>query len=188
VQGRFNQPYKSHLLSILISIIIIGLKPRYVLGGQFRLTDRDERAMRAVEDTVALEFAEIRQKAGLSPMGRMKHRREIRQEVCTAAVMDRPTQLLSGAVYKTRDPSSITPELEKVALYGKNLRPQHCRFTRFLIEAWPAKSPNPPGTYWIAVRLFMSSGCEFFDSYFTDSIEYRGWWKKGIASQCSNLK
>jgi hypothetical protein len=131
----------------------------------------DQKARVAVEDAVAQQFTEIRKKAGLPPLKRIKDRRQLRQQVCTAAVRGKVDSFPSMIFYTTNDPRSGNPGLEKIAKTSSSKPAFVVWPARFSIAAWPAKSPDfAPGTYWIGAKLYLSAAAEFFDKHFTDDI------------------
>jgi hypothetical protein len=49
---------------------------------------------------------------------------------------------------------------------------------------WRVNNEKAEATYWVGVQLYWSIGSQFFANYFTDDVEYRNDWKKGIAPAC----
>src|SRR6266852_1551031 len=54
----------------------------------------DEKALRTAEDTLAKRFVELRKKANLRPLIRIKRRVELAQLACTAAAEGKPSPLI----------------------------------------------------------------------------------------------
>jgi hypothetical protein len=157
------------------------------------------------EDVVAHVFDTVRADAKLHRLSRITDRKELEQLVCTASVNGKitvsTTTILVGTpslpidipstLYKTASPGDVTPELRTIALFerprGRSGRtPGHKRYS---VAVWPVqreKDSNPE--YWVGIGLFWSTGSEFFQNHFTDSIEYKNKWKRFVAPECKEVK
>jgi hypothetical protein len=152
----------------------------------------DEKVMRAVEDTLAKKFVEVREKAKLRPLLRIRHRLELAQLACTAAVQGEPTHVLSVSnIYNLTSYRTDKPEndqtLEKAALFDVKVPDPTTQ--RFSIAIWPSRDTDSrPGAYWVSIGLFVSGGAEFFADHFTDGAFYKNDWKKFVAIECRDVK
>ena len=98
---------------------------------------------------------------------------------------------LPSALYKTSNPGELTPELKRVALFerprGRVGHPPG--YSRYSVAVWPAQQPASEKTeYWVAVQLFWSGGVEFFQSHFTDAMEWKNEWKQLVTPECKGVK
>jgi len=147
----------------------------------------DDKALRAVEDTLAKQFVELRKKANLRPLIRIRHRVELAQLACTAAVQDKPvSNIYNLTSYRTDTPEN-DETLKKVALFDAKLAAPAIQ--RFSIAVWPPKGTDSrPGAYWVTIGLFVSGGAEFFADHFTDWAFYKNDWKKSVSPGCRDVK
>ena len=149
----------------------------------------DEKVLRAVEDTLAKQFVEVREKAKLKPLYRIRHRVELAQFACTAAVQDKPspTRIYNLTIYRTDAPDS-DQELEKIALSDAK-HPTDTTIQRFSIAVWRSKDTDSrPGAYWVSIGLLESGAAEFFDTHFTDDAFYKNDWKESVSLECRDIK
>ena len=152
----------------------------------------DEKILMTVEDTLAKQFVELRKKANLRPLIRIRHRVELAQLACTAAVEGKPSPVLSVSdIYNMASYRAVTVEndetLKKVALFDAKLA--NSSIQRFSIAIWPSNGTDSnPGAYWVTVALFVSGGAEFFADHFTDGAFFKNDWKKFVSAQCRNVK
>ncbi len=152
----------------------------------------DEKALRTVEDTLAKQFVELRKKANLRPLIRIRRRLELAQLACTAAVQGKPSPLLFVSnIHNLTSYRTDTPEndetLRKVALFDAKLPAPAIQ--RFSIAAWPPNATDSrPGAYWVTVGLFVSGGAEFFADHFTDGAFYKNDWKEFVSPECRDVK
>jgi len=152
----------------------------------------DEKTLRAVEDGLAKQFVELRKKANLRPLVRIKHRVELAQLVCTAAVEGKPSPVFFVSnIYNLTSYRTDTAEngemLKKVALFDADLSDSGIQ--RFSIAVWPSNGTDShPGAYWVTVALFVSGGTEFFADHFTDGAFYKNDWKKFVSAECREVK
>lgn len=139
------------------------------------------------ENQVAKLFETIRTDANISHLERIGHRDSLEQQVCTAALADaRPDYAITkeSAFYKTTDPGSVSPELNKVASFNQPAK-HNPRIARYAVAVWYlTDAQTGQSTYWIGIRLYWSAPMEFVDIYFTDEIHYRNEWKKRVAPEC----
>ncbi len=152
----------------------------------------DEKGLRTVEDALAKQFVELRERAKLRPLIRIRRRVELAQLACTAAVQDKPSPILSVSnIYNLTSYRTDTPEsnqtLEEVALFDAKVPDPTTQ--RFSIAVWPPKGTDSrPGAYWVSIGLFASGGAEFFADHFTDGAFYKNDWKKFVSPECREVK
>jgi len=178
--------YKFLSLAILLGICSaaqeIPNSPKQATVGQL-MRERDE----GKEDQIAKLFEVTRANAKLPRLARIKPRGSLKQTVCTIALADKlpnilwfPTNRMS-AFYKTVDPDSVSVELNKIASFDEARSPRPARYS---IVVWRVSNEKGESNYWVGVQLYWSVEWQFFGNYFTDDIEYRNDWKKGIAPSC----
>jgi hypothetical protein len=142
------------------------------------------------ENEVAKLFEAIRTDAKIPSLKRIEHRASLEQKVCTIALTDTPPKRASAntvVFYKTADPSVVTPELSKVALFNDLHPKQNPSYARYSVAVWPVTdSQTGEPMYWVGVQFFWSAGMEFLDYHFTDDIYYHNDWKKSVAAPCRN--
>jgi hypothetical protein len=153
----------------------------------------DEKALRTAEDTLAKRLVELRKKANLRPLIRIKRRVELVQLACTAAIQGKPSPLIFVSnihhltSYRT-DATESDRTLEKVALFDAKF-PDSSSLQRFSIAVWPPKGADSrSGVYWVSVGLFVSGGSEFFENHFTDGAFYKNDWKEYVSPECRDVK
>ena len=144
--------------------------------------DRDK------EDQVAKLFETIRSDSKSFKLSRIGRRDNLEQQVCTIALTGtllKHSLLGTSAFYKTSRPESITPELNRVALFGTPRPKNNLGYHRYSVAVWRTKDSKTGETaYWVGVELYWSAAAEFFDYHFTDDISYHNLWKKSVAPQC----
>lgn len=152
----------------------------------------DENVLRVAEESLARQFVEVREKAKLRPLLRIRHRAELAQFACTAAVQDKlGTARILGynnvTIYKTNAPDS-EQKLEKIALFDTK-HPGDTSIQRFSIAVWPSKDTDSrPEAYWVSIGLFVSGAAEFFDTHLTDDVFYKNEWKEFVSPECRDVK
>jgi len=138
-----------------------------------------------LEDDVAKALIQIRAEAKLPRLTRIRNREEVQQLTCTAA--SRGAAVKYGPLtYKTTDPSTVTLELRKEALY----MPPHGTVsdTRFAVAVWPAKETGSgQQEYWVGVALYLSPVWELLTYTMTDDIGHRNDWKRLVSPDCKNV-
>ena len=156
--------------------------PSQAAAGPPGIRDKDK------ENAVAKLFETIRVDAKIPPLTRIKYRKSLEQTVCTITlnehVSERAHKKRPG-FYKTSNPESISPELNKLALFN-DLHPKYnWGVRRYSVAVWRVTDPQTgEAAYWVGVQLYWSAVTEFVDSHFTDDIYYRNAWKKSIALAC----
>jgi hypothetical protein len=140
------------------------------------------------EDQIAKLFETIRTDAKIPQLDRIGHRDSLEQEVCTAALAGTLSKYPStnqSALYKTTEPGSVSPELNKVALFNRVQIKHHPRIARYSVAVWHlTDAQTGQSTYWVGIRLYWSAAMEFVDDHFTDDIYYHNEWKKHVAPEC----
>jgi len=143
---------------------------------------------KAKEDQVAKSFETIRADAKLPPLGRIRHRSSLEQQVCTLALTGAtPKQKLirTFALYKTLHPESVSTQLSQVASFTGLHPKDNPTFSRYSIAVWRKNdSETGESMYWVGAELYWSAAAEFFDYHFTDDLYNRNAWKKSVAAQC----
>jgi hypothetical protein len=108
--------YKIHWLDVGLEAAL--LARRVPVPGARPMVKRDK----GKENQVAKLFETIRTDANISHLERIGQRDSLEQLVCTAALADVfPDYALTkeSAFYKTTDPGSVSPELNKVASFNQ---------------------------------------------------------------------
>jgi hypothetical protein len=152
-------------------------------------TNIDTKALRAIEDSVATQFANIRRAAGMPQLSRIKHRSQLRQMVCTASVRGGFGQA-ETLFYKTSDPTASNEQLERLAKFDtpkehpRTTPTKGAKLERFAVAAWPSQTQ---GEYWVGVGLYLSAGWEWVDLHLTDDRYYGNQRKNRIASECKKV-
>ncbi len=157
---------------------------------------------RQAETQVAELFNKVRRDASLAKLKRIEDRIDLQQLACTIAVTGRSPLFRSGcpvlgvnekcqhttsALYKTSNPREITSELERIAHLES---PGHSSgYSRFAVAVWSVQQEAAGRPeYWVAIKLYLSAGAEFFEDHFTDAIEWKNDWKKFVAPECKQSK
>ena len=109
-----------------------------------------------------------------------------KQAADTAAKVD-----VSSTLYKTTNPGELTAELQRVALFERR-RGRHGHspgYARYSVAVWPVQqTANEKAEFWVAVQLFWSESSEFFQSHFTDAIEWKNEWKQFVTPECKDAR
>jgi hypothetical protein len=167
-------------------------------AGKTQVGHRDRKA----ETQVAELFKKIRRDAKMPKLKRIDHRAELQQLACTVTVLGKSPEYyksgcpvlgvdekcqypyMTSALYATSNPAEQTPELERIArLETRGSLP------RYAVAVWsvPSEAVRRP-RYWVAIKLYPSAGMEFFETHFTDAMEWKNEWKKFVAPQCRQSK
>jgi len=140
------------------------------------------------EDEVAKQFENIRSGLKTPQLSRIEYRDILEEQVCTVALtgtLVRRTDPSTFALYKTMQPESITPELNRVASYDVLYPKNKAGYRRYSVAVWRTRDPQTQETmFWVGVQLYWSAAVEFFDYHFTDGMYDRSNWKKAVAPQC----
>lgn len=157
------------------------------------------------EDAVANLFDTVRKDAKLRRLSRIRDRKALQQLACTVSVTDKVPLFASGlpvlgnkpkfpdtpsALYRTVNPSEVTPELQRIALFERPRTRGHAPgYARYAVAVWPTQQRIPGKTeYWVAIEMFWSAGAEFFLNNFTDEMEWKSEWKQFVAPQCKDVR
>ena len=146
----------------------------------------------AIENTIAKQFNELRQKAGLPPL-KIRHDLRVRMEACSIQMkgpdgfVDIPQQGRK-LWYLTAEPKKTNDELTRLA----KLKTSDGHVG---VGAWFAKTPQyPSGMYRVVVYPEHGAAHEVFWSHFylTDEFEYQTSfgrrWKQNLPSQCKSIQ
>jgi hypothetical protein len=140
------------------------------------------------EDQVAKLFETIRVDAKIPPLERIGHRDSLEEEVCTAALAGTTPKYFrtnTSVFYKSTDPGSVSPELNRIASFNQLHSKDNPNIARFSVAvSHMTDAQTGQATYSVGVRLYWSVGMEFLDGHFTDDIFYRNEWKKRVAPEC----
>jgi len=139
------------------------------------------------EDQVAKLFEATAADLSLPRLKRIRHRANLEQAVCTAALAERQSKHSSG-LYETTHPESSIDEVRKIATSGDFTVTQKGkkvpRFARYSVAVWRVDAGPQQATYWVGFGFYESAAAEFVDCHFTDDISYCGLWKKSINPAC----
>lgn len=175
---RFRRTVSIPLLLYAAAVLAIG---------QSQLRDLDK-----VEESVAKQFNDIRQKSGLP---KLKFRRDLRVRMEACSIETRgpdPKVEQPGTKHKiwylASDPAKPTEELARLA--GEKTDRHHVT-----VGVWfAATGTYPNGAYWVVVYPEHGAAHEAFWSHFylTDDFEYQTifdrLWKKRLPDRCRSLK
>jgi hypothetical protein len=158
------------------------------------------------EDAVANLFDTVRKDANLRPLSRIKDRKSLEQLACTASVTAKVPLFSSGfpvlgnnskfqdtpsALYKTVNPTELTPELQRIAVFERP-RGQHRHtsgYSRYAVAVWSTQQEMGEKTeYWVGIELFWSAGAEFFLNHFSDAMEWKNEWKTFVVPECRDVR
>jgi hypothetical protein len=167
--------------------------------GQGEALDRKKNIQ--AEDAVAALFHHEREKAKLPPLKRIKDRRSLQQLVCTAAVTGKTPLYPNGFpmladlqdepsdLYKTTNPSEVTAELQRIALFERPRKNGHSPgYSRYSVAVWPDREPiEGQPAYWVGIELFWSSSSEIFLNHFTDQREWKNEWERAVTEECQHV-
>ncbi len=160
---------------------------------------------RQEEDAVANLFDTVRKDAKLHRLSRIKDRVSLQQIACTVSVTDKVPLFASGlpvlgntpkfqdtpsALYKTVNPSEVNPELQRTALFERPRGHGHAPgYARYSVAVWPTQEEiaGKP-EYWVGIKLFWSTGNEFFLNHFTDAMEWKNEWKTFVVPECRDVR
>jgi hypothetical protein len=147
----------------------------------------DERKQAAqIENAVATEFEELLKDSGLRSLSRTVTGTKYRQILCSASVGLNLRQTESSFRWTTTDPPALGGQIHKEVL--SPWFEKHVDNGRFLVTAYPARTPNfPAGSYWVEVSFRGDPFAEWFENNLTDQALYKNKWKDYVAPQCKHI-
>ncbi len=151
------------------------------------------------ENTVAKLFESIRRDAKEHRLHRIEDRKDLQQLTCSVAVTGGVPRSPSGtpalgnsqfkdegsALYRTSNPTEITPELQRIATF----KVRRSLLERYSVAVWSSPNQNDrKDAYWVSIKLYYGAGNEFFLNHFTDQMGWKNEWKRFVVPQCTGVK
>jgi hypothetical protein len=178
-------------MKAVVALVVFGVFTSSAICQSSQISVPDTKLRTRYENRVAQMFEAIRQDSRLPHLARIRHRNDLEQLVCSAAVHDQspwghnwPALLM----YRTADPQSVAEELKQIAQFKDLVEDPTPPWKRYAIAVWPTlDKQTKERVWWVGAGIYYSAMWEWFDNNVTDDRPYRNQWKHLVAPGCRNV-